>query len=241
VRVPSDRRGAGRLFDGAVVSGVHVSAITTREDTVPLRSLFHLSFDKNDHSLYVRPIAPTGVYLTGEGEIPPGAAEQVAQFGARGAVPLKLSIHESGQVHVKEDAGGRRMVAGPVLGPPLGKLRDAHVFTVTVDSFDILADMDHEPSRVPPEVDFGFPFFEARAGRVAVWVNAVEPRFVDTTLAATITLDRGDGRVLYVGMAGVPQEPMGDSPRGLTAIAGWDALTASDSQAAQPFLFVRGE
>ena len=75
-----------------------------------------------------------------------------------------------------------------------------HVFSVSIDSFDVLAELDHEPTKDPPEVDFGFPFLNHAAGRVAIWVNADEPRFVDTTLAATVALDRGEGRILYVGI-----------------------------------------
>jgi hypothetical protein len=73
-------------------------------------------------------------------------------------------------------------------------------------------------------VDFAFPFGEARGGRVALYVNGVEPVFQDTDF--WVRLDRGEGRVLHVGSAGMPSDPLGPDPSGFTLLSGWDPRQA---------------
>ncbi len=207
-----------------------------------LGEMFHLSFSERDESLYLRPIPPTGICLCGTDLIPPHTESHEVNFRLgrfRAVTPVKLSIHASGQTHVKFDDRGSAIIAGPLGMPPLRSMRDEHIATIQVDEFSRLAPVRRQPTTKGTNVDFGFPFGDAPSGRVVLYANSVEPRFRDTDFF--IALDRGNGNVLYVGLVGLPNANIASDPRGFTVLTGWDPLSANDPENELKLLFIRCE
>ena len=105
--------------------------------------LCELSIKPTDASVYIRTAhADGGRYFWGHESFARGEQTKEIGFRANGSADQpKISIHESGQVHVKDSGGA--YLAGPVRIPPLADLRGQHVATVTADDFSAL------PGHVP--------------------------------------------------------------------------------------------
>jgi hypothetical protein len=128
----------GQEIDAIDVSVLHLGADGQEEH----RELFGISFSEGDESLYLRPVAPNGHYWVGATMIPAEEIDFAINFREDGfhaeATPAKLSIHASGQVHVKLDERRSPIVAGPLQMPPLNDMRDHHVATFQMDAFSCL-------------------------------------------------------------------------------------------------------
>jgi hypothetical protein len=227
------------LMHGQAVERINVMILFERDGVERLGELFSLSFSPHDESLYLRPIAPNSSYFFGAETVPAGTAEYTFDFRRAGSVelPAKLSVHASGQTHVKLDGGDGRAVAGPLHMPRLASMEDKHIATVWVDGFDALLAVERETTTEGVDVDFAFPFGSAEGGRVALYVNGTEPVFSDTEYF--ITLQRGEGRVLYVGLAGMPSGALGEGdPAGFTVLSGWNPFQ-DRLDVEQSFIYVR--
>ncbi len=208
-----------------------------------VRSLFKVGFAATDGSLYMWPYSASGRFYFGQTGI--GAHESSVtfdftdQFSSDAAGPPKVSIHESGQVHVKSETGN---LAGPLFIPALSQLRGQHVATVQCDSFAGRPAYPKRLRRGPPESDQVLDVDDgAENGRVAIYVNGRESRF-DGQCPIRIRMVRPTlSAPLYVGLLPVGQALLGDSPdgRGVSVIAGWDP-SQRKSPARSDFLFVRG-
>jgi len=229
------------LMHGQVVKLVHVMALyTDGRGEEQLGELFNLGFSERDESLYLRPIAPNGFYHCGEEVIPAHVSD--FQFNFRDGrfqtgEPVKLSIHASGQTHVKRDQPRSQPVAGPLQMPPLLTMEDKHLATIQIDRFSCLRPVLRATTTAGEVVDFGFPFLDAAAGRIVLWVNAIEPKFQDTDF--WIALARPGG-VLHVGFAGAANDVIAEDPRGFTILTGWNPLNAG-IKSEQNLLFIRCE
>jgi hypothetical protein len=94
------------LMHEQVVTAINVAALFHGEQgEEKLVELFSISFSERDESLYTRPVAPTGSYFCGDEVIPAHAASHEIKFREgrfhTDETPAKLSIHASGQTHVK--------------------------------------------------------------------------------------------------------------------------------------------
>jgi hypothetical protein len=208
-----------------------------------LSELCAVGFSERDTSLYLRPVPPTGRVFAGTSLIPAGARNLTFPFVGQSEIlspeKVKLSIHATGQIHAKVDASRGRVVAGPLRIPSLATAGGQHIATITADDFACLLPINRVPTIHGPKVDFAFPFGSHSSGRVVLYANAVEPKFVDA--AYWITLHRPDsGEVLYLGIAATPQDPLASSAEGFTLITGWDPSHAADDLTSdRPFMFLR--
>lgn len=97
------------------------------DDRAVPRLLCEISVMPTDASVYLHP-APADEYLWINAEMPQEQHSIDINYGDnRTDGRPKLSIHQSGQVHVKSATG--RYLAGPVRIPKLHQLRGGHVAT----------------------------------------------------------------------------------------------------------------
>lgn len=149
----------------------------------------------------------------------------------------KVSIHESGRVHVR--AGQEE--AGPVFVPDMQGLRGEHIATVLLDRIDALEPYARSLKQTASEEDVLLPIgSNVGSARLAIYMNAAEPEFGYECLKY-ITLESPRlSRPLYVGFAWINQQPLG-APKeesGVVIIVGWDPLASTDVR--QELLWVMG-
>lgn len=199
------------------------------------RVLFKLVVAKQDTSFYLFPAAPNGRYFYGSRSMSEEAVEDTFDYTnafASEECP-KVSVHESGQVHVQVHRANR---AGPLALPRLPDHRGQAVASVTADTF---AGLRQHPGRLRTggaEIDHLMPR-EALVenGRVIIYVNGVEPRFaVRPRLTFTITRPSLE-RPLYLALAPVATAPLGgEAASGGVTVLAWDG-------SGDDYLYVRGE
>ncbi len=205
-----------------------------------LLRLCKLIFTANDASIYVVPYAANRRFFCGSQSMPEREISQTWCYvdGVSSDREPKLSLHESGQVHVL--AGDTRV--GPLQTSPLASLRGQHVATVCFDRFDGLSPFQAVPASSGPERDQVIPVDAGvQSGRFALYVNGAEPSFAGGDCWFTVTLTRPTlTSALYLGVKAIPQAPLGEPPRaGVTALAGWNPLLSESAR--QDFLWLRGE
>ncbi len=203
-----------------------------------LQHAFDFSVTNTDASVYIQPYAREGIYHYGEGRFPPGADHVEVNFREKlkAETDPHISIHQSGQVHIRTRGGSK---AGPLQIPPLADLRGQHVATITADRFSALPKYRGERDSLDPErtqfitVDDG-----VESGRFAIYINGREPSFAvpEDRIAFTATIQGAklEGP-LYVCVAPWGQEPLG-AGEGVAALAGFDPGGHGDE-----FLILRGE
>jgi hypothetical protein len=142
--------------------------------------LCKLMFTSGDASIYLVPYASAGHYFLGGHEFAEQERQATFDFTKQLSSKLKqlpkLSLHETGQVHVQ--VGRDR--AGPLRIPPLSELRGQHVASISADGFEALARFEGTPRSSGAEQDFVFvvePGLDS--GRIALYVNGEEPSFGD--------------------------------------------------------------
>jgi hypothetical protein len=203
------------------------------------RRLCKLAFSRTDASIYLFAYAQHGNYFYGGRSLLERQVEDTFDFTRQLTskdVP-KLSIHESGRVHAEV----RTVSIKPLKNPSLASLRGQHIATVCADSFSGLPPFNgnvrnsgatiHHVIAVEKGVD---------SGRLAIYVNGIEPQFVSTRCRVIIPLKRPSIRgCLHVGLAPIAQFPLGANDKaGVTVIAGWDPTRPITST--QDYLYIRG-
>ena len=205
-----------------------------------VRRVCKLAFSHQDASLYLFPYAACGSYYYGGRSLTEAQFQDTFDFTkefSANSIP-KLSIHESGQVHV----GTRDKRAGPLQIPSLDTLTGQHVATVCPDMFSALPLFNRRVG-LGPELDVVINASELAANaRVAIFMNGQAPEFDGGRCRLTIAMRRPTlQNPLYMGIRAIAQEPLieGDSSTGgTTVLAGWNPLAADDS--AIDLLYVRG-
>ncbi len=189
-----------------------------------LRKIAKVVFSKSDASLYLFPYAPSGRYYFGGRHMDEVEFEDNITFSDdlySDSVP-KLSIHETGQVHIQ--AKGVR--AGPVSISPLAKWRGQHIATVGADSFEALTLFTGSLSDTGPEIDHVIPADEiVENGRLVFYLAGDRAAFEEPNCRLVVTLKRPTlSNPIYLGIQPKAQPPLsGPDLGGVTAIAGWDA------------------
>lgn len=197
-------------------------------------------FWKTDFSLYLIPYASNGRYFFGARAVPEQEVEHTFDFTeqlASDARIPKLSIHDTGQVHIKTD----RDLAGPLQIPELSSLRGEHVASLSVDHFDALSGFVGHPQMSSKEVDYVIRGGDkVESGRLAVYMNGEEATFDNERCPIVFTLSRqGRPKLLHIGVAPIAQVPLGaKGDRGVTVIAGWVPNTPPNEPS--DFLYLRG-
>ena len=197
-----------------------------------------LIFTAGDVSLYLVPYAAGRCFFVGGS----GFAEQEATVqvdttqGAAADTEPKLSIHESGQVHIQ--IPGRRIGSEQTL--PLSEFRGEHVATVTVDRFPGLQRHEGEVRTTGEQRDFILQS-PVESGRLALYANALEPMFAaEAPCPIVVSLTRRTLKMpLHIGILAVGQELLRPVGTGVTVLAGWNPRLREG--APQRFLYVRGQ
>lgn len=204
-----------------------------------------IAVSRADASLYLFPYAASGRYHYGTQALGEGQAELTFDYTTQAAtdrVP-KISIHESGQVHIRVPGGED---VGPLFVPPLAEWRGQHLATVTVDAFGALPPFDRSVRTSGPRFDLvlGVPEGE-ESGRLAIYANGERPTFamppeIEPTAVLTMRRPSLDGP-LHLALYALGQPPLEheDDPPKATVICGWDPRRTNGEP--DEFFFVRGE
>jgi hypothetical protein len=202
-----------------------------------LRKVCKFVFSKSDASVYLIPYAAGGSYYFGGASIPEQKASCTFDFKQQESSDKapKVSIHESGQVHVRIG----RQKAGPLTISHLSQMAGEHVASVSVDSFEALPLLGEHPKTTGSSIDqiVGVPDAVA-SGRFAIYMNGASPTFKVRQADLMIRVTRPSlATPLYVGIAVLGQDPIAspECRHGVTIICGWNGSNPTD------FLYLRGE
>jgi hypothetical protein len=204
-----------------------------------LRKIAKIAFSKTDASLYIFPYAPTGQYFYGGRHMEEVKFEDKVRFTEdvfSDQVP-KLSIHETGQVHIK----AKESVAGPVLISPLSDWRGQHIASVSVDQFSSLAEFRDSISDKGPEIDHVIPADElVKSGRLVFYLASDRVAFEEPNCRIVITIARPTiENPIYIGIKPKAQDLLSDLDfGGITVLAGWDIHP--EPGAGVNYLYIRG-
>ena len=201
------------------------------------RRLCRVSWSVQDASLFVAPFSGASEYFGGAQPMAAGEDSIKIPFGIGPSFSKapKLSIHESGQLHVRAPSGD--IIGGPIHLEHLKRWRGQQVLTIAIDDIDHLPLHEAEPRFEGTDQDMVLQLAE-RNTRVAVYANSERQRFDDPTEAA-IALSRGSlGSVLWVGLALFPNEVLAEGSVGVSIVAGVDP---TDPGAEGQLLYVRGQ
>jgi hypothetical protein len=204
-----------------------------------LRNAAQVTFTGRDASLYLIPYATHGEYFYGVTEVPAGQAPFTFSFRDQltaGNRP-KVSIHESGQVHIYADGSPR---TEPLQIPPLRDYRGEHIATVRYDAIETMPKNTRTPKAAGQRIDvtFGVPP-DVLSGSLLIYANGEANLFQTEHVHFAIQVDTAPGKPpMYYGLTGIADDPIGDAG-GVTVLAGFDARKA---QANQPtgMAFLRG-
>ena len=204
-----------------------------------LRKLAKVAFSKSDASLYLFPYAPHGRYYFGGRHMNEVEFEDQVRFSDdtfSDTLP-KLSIHETGQVHVQ--AGALR--AGPVSVSPLAQWRGQHIASIGADTFRALPALTEALSTTGPEIDHVIPADQiVESGRLVFYLAGDRPAFEEPNCRLVITLSRSTmSNPIYLGIQPKAQRPLSEPDLGgVTAIAGWDIHPQAEQGVS--YLYIRG-
>jgi len=147
----------------------------------------------------------------------------------------KVSIHESGRIHIRIG----RQQAGPLSIPPAGQLRGEHIASISVDRFDQLPPVSGPLRKSGRTIDFMMDVPDSvHSGRFCLYLNGIAPKFLSASVPFYVRLLRPSlSAPLYLGIAPLGQAPIADpaSRQGVTVICGWNPANPTD------FLYLRGE
>jgi hypothetical protein len=101
------------------------------------RTLAQVMFTSRDASLYLVPYARSGNYFYGAQSIQPGQSNFEVKFKEHvmASARPKLSIHESGDVHIYADDSPK---AGPINVRPVSECRGEHIAAVQFDHINLV-------------------------------------------------------------------------------------------------------
>jgi hypothetical protein len=203
--------------------------------------LCKLAWSKTDASFYIFPYATAGLYSLGRHSVPNDSAEATVPFDQQETSTMtpKLSIHESGQVHIK--VGGSLRV-GPLQTVALADLRGDHVATVTCSRFESLPRHTGPIRSTGSEADLVIPSDAGvESGRLAIYVNGASPSFPVPVRFILVFQRPTLSQTLFVGVAPISQRQLSEEPEapGAVLIAGWNPR-ADDPSSAADFLFIVG-
>ena len=201
--------------------------------------LFKLAFSRRDASIYLFPYAPTGKYYFGGRSMPDANFKDTFDYTSNHFaknVP-KLSIHESGQVHIVAN----EVRTEPLQIPPLDELSRQHIASVSVDRFHSLAEYQKKPNFSGSTVDRIIKTEnEVNSGKIAIYVSSGKKVFETPVCNSYISLKRPSlDKMLYICLRAKSQDPLGDKDsKGITVIAGWDPTGIY--QEGRDYYFIRG-
>ena len=189
-----------------------------------LRRVCKLVFSKQDASMYLLPYGTIGRYFYGGQTIMEEEINHTFNFKEQfqGDKIPKLSIHESGQVHVSIE---REKKAGPLQTVPLPELRGEHIASVSIDALEKLPMHEEEPKTIGTEQDVVINVDdEAQSGRFKILVNAASVPIFEDRCALIVHMQRPYLETpIHICFVPIRQDPLGPEGKGgVTVIAGWN-------------------
>lgn len=204
-----------------------------------IRKIAKTAFSKADASLYIFPYAPSGQYFYGGRHMDEVEFEDKVRFTEdvfSDHVP-KLSIHETGQVHIK----AKESIAGPVSISPLSDWKGQHIASVSIDQFSSLPEFRDSVSDEGAEIDHVIPVDElVKSGRLAFYLAGDRAAFEEPNCRIVITVERPTiENPIYIGIQPKAQDLLSELDfGGITVLAGWDILPEPNE--GENYLYIRG-
>lgn len=205
-----------------------------------LRKAARLLFTGRDASLYLIPYARKSTYFYGKRSMASGQTEDTVNFREQlsASTNPKLSIHESGQVHIHANDQPK---AGPLRIPHLTEFRGEHIATVHWDAIGLVPEMRGKPKITASEQDWAFGVPDhVKAGALLLYANGEHPAFMGSPIQVVFQLERGPEPPVFFGLMAVQKDPLGDEidEGGVTVLAGFDPHQHDDEEA--DYLYLRG-
>jgi hypothetical protein len=203
------------------------------------RTLAQVMFTSRDASLYLVPYARSGNYFYGAQSVPPGRSKFEVKFKehAMASARPKLSIHESGDVHIYADDSPK---AGPIHVRPVSECRGEHIATVQFDHMNLVP-VYSRTMRITREVAdlaVGVPD-DVDAGRLCIYANGERNAFNTEQLHFARVARCTDGSEVWYGFGFYVGDALGSGDEGgITVLAGFDARATENEGLG--FLFLRG-
>ncbi|TKJ38451.1 hypothetical protein CEE37_13110 [candidate division LCP-89 bacterium B3_LCP] len=214
-----------------------------RNGSSELLKVATLNFKKNDSSLYIIPYARNNSYRIGQKSFAQHDIEATLKFNENETsenIP-HLSIHNSGQVHVRIPQ--LNQIIGPCKIPSFSRLNGEHVASITCDSFDALQ-IEEENKKHKNSQRIAIKIGDnEESRRVLICINGNEERFVVEDCYSYFHVKHkpeGLKNPVWVGIFSIPQDRLNapDVEPGVTIISGWDPTDRSVKQ--EDFLYIRG-
>jgi len=204
-----------------------------------VRKIAKIAFSNSDASLYLFPYAPSGKYYYGGRHMDEVEFEDNVKFTDdlfSDRVP-KLSIHETGQIHIK----AKDYIAGPVWISPLSEWRGQHIVSVSIDNFSFLSEFCGSISSEGSEIDHVIPVDEiVKSGRLVFYLAGDRAAFEEPNCRFVLTMARPTiENPIHIGIQPKVQDSLSDLDLGgITVLAGWD-VTSEPSEGVN-YLYIRG-
>ncbi len=205
-----------------------------------IKRICQISFVSIDASLYISPYSKFNTYYYGMDEFPEEKKTIETPFIGQYCTKQtpKLSIHQTGQVHIKGDVG----IAGPIKIPSLDNVQGSHVATIFIDRFDVFPNYTGELKQSGKEQDYVLKWIpEVESGRIVLYINSKQKQFpVPCPLVASLSR-QSLLKPLYLGIIGYSQSPLtppNHPVNGMGIISGWDPTEPEEK--GKKFLFIRG-
>lgn len=198
-----------------------------------------IAFTKRDASIYIIPCAASGKYFYGLHSFNEMSHSDTFELKDQFASidRPKLSIHQSGHVHIH----AKSEKAGPLVIPRLDSLNGHHIATILADKIEGLPSYDRVPCNTASEA---FAVIQSRngerSGRVALFVDG-QGAALGPKCQLVVSLTRPTLQApLRIGVAPIAQVPLAeDNKTGVTVIGGWDPTSALRSKL--HFLYLKAE
>ena len=204
-----------------------------------VRKIAKIAFSNTDASFYVFPYAPSGKYYYGGRHMDEVEFEDKVRFTDdifSDQVP-KLSIHETGHVHIKS----KDSIAGPVFVSPLCEWRGQHIASVSIDHFSTLSEFRGSISNEGSELNHVIPVDEIiKSGRLAFYLAGDRAAFAEPNCRIVLTIVRPTiENPIYIGIQSKAQDSLSDLDLGgITVLAGWNSVP--DPEEGVNYLYIRG-
>lgn len=204
-----------------------------------IRKVGKIAFSKVDASLYLFPYSLHNKYNYGERSVEGINFEDTfnVEEGKQSDLIPKLSIHATGQVHIKANGN----LAGPLYVPPLSEWRGQHLATFCPDDFSVLPKFTGKVKHTDTKYDLAIQVPpNIRSGRFIFYLAGDNNSSISPDCNGIFTLHRpGIQLPLHIGVKAVSQPPIGNPVgEGITLLAGW---TPSPIQGeGTDYLYIRG-
>lgn len=205
---------------------------------VGIKKICKLIFTESDTSLYLIPYSPLNKFYYGKVKFSENQLENTFDYTTQKFtedIP-KLSIHQTGQVHIKGSDG----TVGPIYISPFVDIECKHIATVVAEKFSVLPNLEGKIRNKSKYKDILLKVDELdKGGRIVIYLNAQESIFpVDCNL--NFELKRPTlNKPLYFGVVAFLQDALGnDDKSGMMIISGWDPQKEVTDE--QEFLFIKG-